>query len=225
MENLRQRGRRRYPPSHIDLTAFEFEQVQQLTQAGSTHPNPDQHLFDPQLSDKQSVQDIIKHVDGWDNRAFGQRTIETALDDTMPFNPGGETEQLAPSINSQVDQYNTMLERLLSLGELADKMNTLINQMTVLINFMYRQRIVEDTNTMISATQEYEVNYHDRQFLFLYSPVALTLVLNGGGTKAVVANAWTGINFSKGMKLTAQGILAPGIMVTIRACDTLLALN
>lgn len=90
----------------------------------------------------------------------------------------------------------------------------------ILVDDIYKGRVFDDTPVLISANVAYEVNYHERRFLYVFTSQTVTLTLSTGNTVIATVNNWTPINFPKGTKLTAASIpdTAP-LMITVRACD------
>ena len=84
-------------------------------------------------------------------------------------------------------------------------------QLAALVALLKQQMEIRDPKDRIvpvSSTVPIIVDFQDRDRLYLFSPVALTLTLEDLGTLSVAANTWTDISFATGMRLYASNITA-----------------
>jgi hypothetical protein len=90
---------------------------------------------------------------------------------------------------------------------------------------VYKRRVWQDEWVAMATLVEYTLDYHERTYLFMYSPVAITLSSNDGGTIAI-NSGWNNISFRRGLKLVMLSPTTPDnqpIWVLVRACDELMA--
>lgn len=94
-----------------------------------------------------------------------------------------------------------------------------------ILNDRYKIRTFVDTTVPLSSAVEYELDYRERTYLFLYTPVALTIATSDGNSLTMTPNVWNNISFHRGLKLFLPAISASTpVYATIRASDELLSL-
>lgn len=107
-----------------------------------------------------------------------------------------------------------------AINDIIDAIQTLTQQVNLLVKDTVRERTFVDRAVGIGATIQYTVDFLERKYLYALSGAAVTLNISTGGTLALTANTWMNISFSRGTTITVSGgsDAAPTV-VYIRACD------
>jgi len=105
---------------------------------------------------------------------------------------------------------------VVELGVVAERLKLMLDE-------MYKSRMFVDFSVQISTNIFWEVDYHDRKFLYAFDENTVTLTWNtgaAGGTITISPATWTSISLPRGTKLFASGVPdASPHNLKVRACD------
>src|SRR5260221_729519 len=108
-----------------------------------------------------------------------QRANET-VGGPVNLQPDAALEQAAPIQVMEKEHVFFLLKPLLE--PLIRETEKLHKQLAIMVEDLYRSRHFIDSPVSIGLTIAYEVDYHERHMLFVYTTAATTFVLNSGGT-------------------------------------------
>lgn len=150
-------------------------------------------------------------------------TDDTDLSDVTNRTEAQETSSIEDVLGSVHISHRTIEHVFFLLKPLLNpvlrQIERIDNNLKKLVDDAKMQRTFEDESIAISANVPYVCDYHNRRYLTLVCYVPVTLGVNGVNS-AITPGNWTQINFPRGTRIFAVGVLdTQPVTVTIRHSD------